>query len=72
MYSAVLNNQTDFVELFMENGSNLREFLTKRHLLMLYNNVRKMDLPHWGRGIDTILQTTVPNVFSLMKMYEFR
>ena len=32
-----------------------------------------MLLTHWGRDeIDAILQTTVSNAFSLMKMYQFR
>ena len=39
MYSAILNNQLDFVKLFIENGISLRSFLTYRVLLKLYNDV---------------------------------
>ena len=39
MYSALINDQMDFVELFMDNGCSLREFLTLKTMLQLYNNV---------------------------------
>lgn len=39
MYEAILNNKTEFVQLFMEHGVALTEFLTIDRLLLLYNNV---------------------------------
>ena len=39
MFSAIQLNRTDFIELFLDHGVSLREFLTKKRLLMLYNKV---------------------------------
>ncbi len=39
MQSALLANRVDFVKLFMENGVSLKDFLTVRRLLSIYNNV---------------------------------
>lgn len=39
MQSALILNRVRFVELLMDNGVNLKDFLTKRRLLKLYNHV---------------------------------
>ncbi|XP_064594682.1 transient receptor potential cation channel subfamily M member-like 2 isoform X2 [Liolophura sinensis] len=39
MLSAILLDRTDFVKLFLENGVSLREFLTIKRLLQLYNQI---------------------------------
>jgi hypothetical protein len=39
MYGAIKNNKVEFVELFLENGFSLRNFLTHRIMLKLYNEV---------------------------------
>ncbi|KAK3101394.1 hypothetical protein FSP39_003210, partial [Pinctada imbricata] len=41
MQSAVLLNRVDFVELFLDNGVSIKDFLTKKRLLYLYNNIPK-------------------------------
>ncbi|KAL8563213.1 hypothetical protein ACOMHN_053960 [Nucella lapillus] len=41
MMSAIKLNRVDFVELFLDNGVSLREFLTVRRLLRLYNEIPK-------------------------------
>ncbi|XP_052805159.1 transient receptor potential cation channel subfamily M member-like 2 isoform X2 [Mya arenaria] len=38
-FSAILLNRIDFINLFLDHGVNLKEFLTKRRLLMLYNKI---------------------------------
>ena len=50
MLSAIQLNRTDFVELFMDHGVSLREFLTKKRLLMLYNKVGGIEV-----GLSSIL-----------------
>ncbi|XP_067892332.1 transient receptor potential cation channel subfamily M member 2 isoform X2 [Heterodontus francisci] len=42
MFAALVGNKPGFVELFLENGVNLREFLTTEILVRLYNNI-----PHY-------------------------
>jgi hypothetical protein len=37
METALLHNNHDFVKLFLENGLNLKTFLTKKRLYFLYN-----------------------------------
>ena len=39
MVSAIQLNRVDFVELFLDHGVSLREFLTCKRLLFLYNRV---------------------------------
>ncbi|GCC19199.1 hypothetical protein chiPu_0018262 [Chiloscyllium punctatum] len=39
MFAALVSDKPGFVELFLENGVNLREFLTPEILERLYNNV---------------------------------
>lgn len=39
MYQAIKNNRVEFVDLFLENGFSIRNFLTPRVLLKLYNEV---------------------------------
>ena len=39
MYDAIKNDQVEFVELFLEKGCSIKNFLTKRTLLKLYNEV---------------------------------
>jgi hypothetical protein len=39
MYKALKMNRVDFVELFLDNGFLLRNFVTSRVLLKLYNEV---------------------------------
>ncbi|XP_060577769.1 transient receptor potential cation channel subfamily M member-like 2 isoform X4 [Ruditapes philippinarum] len=39
MFSAIQLNRVDFIELFLDHGVSLREFLTKKRLLLLYNKI---------------------------------
>ena len=39
MSSALLGNRVDFIKLIMENGLSLKDFLTVKRMLQLYNNV---------------------------------
>ena len=39
MSSALLGNRVDFIKLIMENGLGLKDFLTVKRMLQLYNNV---------------------------------
>ena len=39
MSSALLGNRVDFIKLIMENGLSLKDFLTIKRMLQLYNNV---------------------------------
>ncbi|XP_034780925.2 transient receptor potential cation channel subfamily M member 2-like isoform X1 [Acipenser ruthenus] len=39
MLAALLGDKPDFVKLFLENGVHLKEFLTEKRLLALYNNL---------------------------------
>ncbi len=38
MYKAIISNNTDFVKLFLDQGFSLKNFLTYRLLLKLYND----------------------------------
>ncbi|KAL4228805.1 Transient receptor putative cation channel subfamily M member 2 [Mactra antiquata] len=46
MLSAIQLNRIDFVELFLDHGVSLREFLTKKRLLALYNKISQNCLLH--------------------------
>ncbi|XP_041056739.1 transient receptor potential cation channel subfamily M member 2 isoform X2 [Carcharodon carcharias] len=39
MFAALVGDKPGFVELFLENGVNLREFLSSETLVRLYNNI---------------------------------
>ena len=39
MHTAIIENRTEFIELFIENDFNLKQFLTYRRLLNLYIEV---------------------------------
>ncbi|KAH3703778.1 hypothetical protein DPMN_078825 [Dreissena polymorpha] len=39
MFSAIQLNRVDFIELFLDHGVSLHEFLTKKRLLQLYNRI---------------------------------
>ena len=39
MYIAIRDNRYEFIDLFLGNGFSLRNFLTNRVLLKLYNEV---------------------------------
>ena len=39
MYMALINDRPDFVQLFLENGLSLKDFLTLRVMIKLYNEV---------------------------------
>lgn len=39
--NAIVENKYEFVELFLENGFSLKSYLTKRQLLVLYNDTVK-------------------------------
>ena len=39
MMSAIQLNRVDFVDLFLDNGVSLKDFLTIKRLLKLYNDV---------------------------------
>ena len=40
LHYALVNDQVDFVKLFMENGVSLQEYLTIEELTSLYNEVK--------------------------------
>ena len=42
MHTAIIENRTEFIELFIENDFNLKQFLTYRRLLNLYIEVYKI------------------------------
>ena len=48
MEMALIQNKSQFVELLLENGLNLKSFLTSRRLYFLYNchKVRSATTPH--------------------------
>ncbi|CAH1774148.1 unnamed protein product [Owenia fusiformis] len=39
MFTALLQNRTNFVQLFIENGLNIKEFVSIKTLLKLYNSI---------------------------------
>jgi hypothetical protein len=39
MFDAIKNNNVEFVELMLDSGFSLRNFLTQRMVLKLYNDV---------------------------------
>ena len=39
MYDAIKDGKVEFIELYLEKGFSLKNFLTKRLLLQLFNNV---------------------------------
>ena len=42
MFTALVQDQADFVQLFLDNGVNLKTFLNVRRLQKLYEEVREM------------------------------
>ncbi|XP_025081227.1 transient receptor potential cation channel subfamily M member 2-like isoform X2 [Pomacea canaliculata] len=44
MITAIQLNRVDFVDLFLDNGVSLKDFLTVRRLLLLYNDIPKNSL----------------------------
>jgi len=40
MHIVIEKNRPEFVKLLIENGVSIKEFLTPKRLLQLYNNVR--------------------------------
>ena len=44
MLAALLDDKTGFVELFLQNGLSLREFLTPQILCQLYTGVSSITL----------------------------
>ena len=45
MLAALLDDKTEFVELFLQNGLSMREFLTPQILCQLYTGVSTELLP---------------------------
>jgi hypothetical protein len=43
MYNAIINDRVDFVKLFIENGFQVKKFLTYRRLIKLYNDVSEIN-----------------------------
>ncbi|XP_041459667.1 transient receptor potential cation channel subfamily M member-like 2 isoform X2 [Lytechinus variegatus] len=41
---ALVNNQVNFIELFLEQGVNLKEYLTIKEMTILYNEIRSNSL----------------------------
>ena len=39
MYDAIRDDKVEFIELYLEKGFSLKNFLTKRLMLKLYNEV---------------------------------
>ncbi|WAR05184.1 TMP2L-like protein [Mya arenaria] len=66
-FSAILLNRIDFINLFLDHGVNLKEFLTKRRLLMLYNKKNaEFSLKDVGMLIRDLLgETFHPKVLGL-------
>ena len=46
MLAALLDDKPGFVELFLQNGLSMMEFLTPQILCQLYAGVSKWRLPH--------------------------
>ncbi|KAJ8309654.1 hypothetical protein KUTeg_012798 [Tegillarca granosa] len=44
MFTALLTNKVDFVDILLDHGVSLREFLTKKRLLLLYNQINPNSL----------------------------
>ncbi|XP_064643438.1 transient receptor potential cation channel subfamily M member-like 2 isoform X2 [Lineus longissimus] len=44
MYTVLMLDRYEFAQLFIENGVNLKDFLTLRRLLLLYNEIPKNSL----------------------------
>ena len=42
MFTAMVQNRVDFVQLFLDNGVELKEFLNVRRLRELYDEVSKV------------------------------
>ena len=56
MFSALSLDRTSFVEMFLDNGVSVKEFLTTKRLLQLYNAVSPeiYDLDNFWKQIDEI------------------
>ena len=44
MFTAIVDDKHEFVEIFLENGCNISQFLTYRRLIKLYNQVSLFDV----------------------------
>lgn len=44
MYQAIIQNRIEFVELFLENGFSMKNFVTYRLMLKLYNDIPETSL----------------------------
>ncbi|XP_072174396.1 transient receptor potential cation channel subfamily M member-like 2 [Diadema setosum] len=44
LHYAIVNNQVSFVDLFMDQGVNFKEYLTVKELTLLYNEIRNNTL----------------------------
>lgn len=44
MYLAILQNRIEFVELFLENGFSMKNFVTYRLMFKLYNDIPESSL----------------------------
>ena len=42
MLTALIKNRVEFVKMFMENGVNMKDFLTMAKLSLMYNAVSQM------------------------------
>ena len=47
LQSAIMLNRKDFIELFLDNGVSLKDFLTLPRLVQLYNQVQS-NMPMWS------------------------
>ncbi|XP_071482950.1 transient receptor potential cation channel subfamily M member 2-like, partial [Diadema antillarum] len=62
LHYAIVNNQVSFVDLFMDQGVNFKEYLTVKELTLLYNESNiKFNLEHVGKVIrDLTFDTYEP------------
>ena len=71
MYQAIIDDKVEFVELFLENGFSLKNFLTYRMLLKLYNSVNS--LLFFKRSFFLILCFfKIPEDADLYRLFESR
>ncbi|WAR05192.1 TRPM2-like protein [Mya arenaria] len=70
MFSAIQLNRVDFIELFLDHGVSVKEFLTKKRLLMLYNKQRhNFSLNDVGILIQELMGDTFLPVYMALQKY---
>lgn len=67
MEIALIQNKHEFVELMLENGLNLKTFLTVKRLVVLFNS-QKVSLKH--RQLSTMSSTKAGFLFRYFQMFQ--